>query len=87
MYHISTEFCENWHGSFYTIPLTNNCDKQTNADEHTTSLAEAISRHYSSGFWGRRVLRPKRKTSVTVLSATAVNHATKSNSKQLCYLC
>ena len=39
MCHYSTEFCENRTSSFCVILLTN---KQTNADENTISLAEAM---------------------------------------------
>jgi len=39
--HLSTEFCQNWLSNFFsTILLTN---KQTNADESTTFLAEALN--------------------------------------------
>ena len=41
MCHISTDFCENWLSSFCVVLLTN---KQTNADENITSLAEIIFR-------------------------------------------
>ena len=39
MCHLIAEFCENQFGSFCIILHTN---KQTNADENTTSLAEVI---------------------------------------------